>query len=202
MTHFSNLMKSLLVHRRLLAAGAAMASVLAVCSVLAGPGEATTEVYTAATRIAAGTVIGADQVVLTAVPVGLVPAGAVTAQQGLEGLAGKMTTGPVPAGAILTADNFVAAAQAAEGSVIIPLTVPANLLAVLHPGDHVSVFATDPATGVVSRTSGVRVVTIPAPGSSGVFSSGGGNSILVEVSVDIAGRIGAGSGLGVTVAIE
>ena len=201
MTHITTFLRRILVHRRLLATLSAMACVAAICTIAAGHGGPTETVYTAVSHIPPGTAITAAQVAKTAVPVGLVPDGAITS---LDDLTGQMTAGPIPAGAIVTADDFVAASQAGDGFVIIPLTVSSQILSVIKPGEHVSIFLTDMSTGEVTVARGIRVITVPAASSSGMFSSGSSaDFILVEVPEDIAKHMTSSSGIGsTTVAIE
>jgi flagella basal body P-ring formation protein FlgA len=177
-----------------------MVCVFAVCSIATGRGTVTVEVLTAAGRVPAGTTITSGQVRTTSVPATLVPDGAVTR---LADVTGQMTAAAIARGAILTTDNFVAPAQAAAGHVIISIPVAVETLTILKPGDHVSLFLSNSATGEVVVARGVRVVTIPTSSSSGLFSSGGASVILAEVPEDIATQITSAGGLGsTTVAIE
>lgn len=199
MKHLTRILARVLAHRRVLAALAAMVCVFAVCQIASGQAGPTVAVYVAAVRIPPGTTIGPDQLKTQSVPADIVPHGAIT---DITGLQNRMTAGPVPAGAILTEDSFVSTGQAVPGSVIIPMTVSAQILPLLAPGQRIAVFATNHA-GEVSVTRGVRVVTIPAATSSGLFSSSGGNVILVEVPEALASRIASSGDMGtVTVAIE
>jgi len=201
MTHITTLLRRILVHRRLLATLSAMVAVLAICSIASGQEGPTATVYTAVARIPPGTTLTATQVAKTAVPSNVVPEDAITS---LDGLTGQMSAGPIPAGAILTTDDFVSASQANPGFVIVPLAVSSQILSVIKPGEHVSIFLTNASTGEVAVARGIRVVTVPAPSSSGMFSSGSSSdSILVEVPEDIAKQMTTSSGLGsTTVAIE
>jgi hypothetical protein len=115
-----------------------------------------------------------------------------------------MTAAPIPVGAILTDDSFVTQSSAEAGHVVIPLTVSAQILGIIRPGDHVSVFWSDPASGAKAVSKGIRVVTVPASTSSGLFSSGGSeNVILAEVPEDVASQITGGVDMGsVLVALE
>ena len=177
-----------------------MVAVLAICSIATGHEGPTTTVYTALARIPPGTAITATQVGRSAVPSNLVPEGAITS---LDSLTGQMTAGPIPAGAIVTNDDFVAASQASDGSVIIPLTVSSQILSVIKPGDHVSIFLTNMSTGEVAVARGIRVITIPASSSSGMFSSSGsGDFILVEVPENVAKQMTSSTVGSTTVAIE
>ena len=178
-----------------------MVCVFAVCSVAKSDQGPTTTVYTALVRIPAGTVLANSQARTTAVPVGLVPAGALTS---LSEVSGQMTQGPIPVGAILTQDDFVSSSQAEQGYVIIPLSVSPQVLSVLKPGDKVSIFVSNPATGEVAVTRGARVVTIPAETSSGMFSSGSSGSFaLIEVPEATATQLTSIGSMGsTTVAIE
>ena len=198
MKHLKVVLNKLLIHRRVLASVAAMVSVFAICAHVGGGGSTMVDAYAATSRIPPGSLVDSAQVHSVLVPIELLPQGVVT---DISSLAGQMTAAPIPAGAILTADHFVAASQATPGAVIIPLTVSAQLLTILNPGDHVSVFFTNLTTGEVSHTGGIRVVTIPA-GGSGMFSSGG-DYILVEVASSIATEITAAAAMAtITVAIE
>jgi len=171
-----------------------------ICSIAAGNDGPTTAVYLAHSRIPAGTTLTEADVRLTEVPTNLVPTGAIT--DTLE-LANQMTSAPIPGGAILTSDNFVATSQVSHGYVIIPLPVSAQVLSLIQPGDHVTVFLSDHSTTEVSITRGIRVVTIPAQGSSGMFSSDSSPVILVEVPESLATQITSSGGMGTTtVAIE
>jgi len=200
MTHITTVLRRILVHRRLLATLSAMIAVFAICSVVSGHEGQTTTVYTAVARIPPGTTITATQVAKTTVPTTVVPGGAVTS---LDALVGQMTAGPVPVGAIVTEDDFVASSQAADGFVIIPVTVSPQILSVIEPGDHVSIFLTEMSTGEVSVARGIRVVTIPAPSSSGMFSpSSSTDFILVEVPEDVAKQMTSSNLGATTVAIE
>ena len=201
MTHITTILQRILVHRRLLATLSAMVCVLAIATIATGHDGPTATVYTAVARIPPGTSVTSNQVAKTSVPADVVPKGAITS---LDTLAGQMTAGPVPAGAIVTMDDFVSASQAADGFVILPLAVSSQILSVIRPGEHVSIFLTDASTGEVTVARGIRVVTVPAATSSGMFSSSGTvDSILVEVPEDVAKQMTTSSSLGsTTVAIE
>jgi len=199
MKHLTRILQRVLAHRRILATLAAMVCVFAVCQVASGQAGPTVQVCVAATRIGPGTTVTPDQVKMVAVPVELVPLGAITSTTQLPN---RMTAAPVPLGAILTEDSFVSTSQAKPGSVIIPIAVSTQILPLLAPGQRIAVFSTT-HTGEVTVTRGVRVVTIPAAGSSGVFSSGSSNIILVEVPEALAASIASTGDMGtVTVAIE
>lgn len=197
MKHFQQLVTRLLIHRRIVATLAAMVAVLAICAYASGGAGPTTDVYAATRRIPAGTIIDLSFVQLVSVPTRLIPEGAIT---DTALLSDQMAAGPIPSGSILTGDHFVAGSLASPGMVIIPLTVSSQLSAILKPGDHVSVFFVDQASGGINHVSGLRVVTIPT--RSGMFSSGD-NYILVEVDNTVATQITAAASVaGITVAIE
>lgn len=181
-----------MVHRRILAAVAAGAAVLIVASSLHAPHTgASATVCVASQRIPGGTTLTAGLLTVTEVPTGLVPTGAITSA---DQVSGRMTGGPIAAGSILTEDDLVDPSQAEPGHVIIPLQVSTHLLALIRPGDHVSVFLTG-ADGQVSVSRGLRVVTVPAGDNSGFLSSNTADTILVEVPEDIASQLSASSGL-------
>ncbi|MCL2785119.1 MAG: SAF domain-containing protein [Propionibacteriaceae bacterium] len=199
MNRLTAILGRILMHRRLLAALSAGVCALAMCSLATGTAEPTVSVYTAAVRIPAGASIAENQVHIVAVPSSLLPQGAITSANLLNG---QMTATAIPAGAILTEDNFVPSSRAANGLVIIALPVSSHILTILKPGDHISIFLTNPMTGDTQLNRGVRVVTIPTS-SSGVFSPSSGDVILVEVSEELAALLtSAGSLASITIAIE
>jgi hypothetical protein len=158
-----------------------------------------TSVLVAHTRIQAGAVITSADVSAVDVPKTLVPDSAITSE---GAVVGEMAAAPIPRGAILTEDSLASASGVEVGHVVIPLSVSAHLLPVLKPGSVVSIFLAD-ATGQVSATRGIRVVTVPQSSSSGMFSSGTDTVILVEVPESLAREIASGTSFGApTVALE
>ncbi|MDR2973807.1 MAG: hypothetical protein LBV00_03695 [Propionibacteriaceae bacterium] len=201
MKQIRNVLTHIMRRRRALAVVAAMVSVLAICSVATGHDEPTTTVYTAVERIEAGSIPTSDQVKRSEIPTAVVPEGAITSSEHLDE---HMMAAPVPAGAILTDDSFVSLSSAKTGHVVIPLTVSTQILDIIRPGDHVSVFWSDPASGAMTVSKGIRVVTVPTTVSSGLFSSGGSaDVILAEVPEEVVSHITQSADTGtVLVALE
>ena len=201
MAKITTFLRRILIHRRILATVAAVVCVLSVCSIASHEGGPTTHVYVAISRIAPGSTVTESQVKSVAIPTTLVPTGAITST---ASLADQMTSAAIPAGAIITDEDFVGSSQATRGYVIIPLHVSSHILTIINPGDKVSIFLTDHATTEVTVARGVRVVTIPSSDSSGLFSGSGTTEvILVEVPESIATKITSASTMGATtVALE
>jgi len=189
--YLSRWLRRLMVHRRVLAGLVGGLAVLIVASSIHGTAEARVSVCTSSGRIAGGTTLTPGLLVLTGVPVGLVPDGALTSP---DQAIGRMAGGPIAAGAIVTEDDLVDPAQAEPGNVIIALAVSSPLIGLIHPGDHVSVFLSAP-DGSVEVSRGLRVVTVPLPDNSGFLSSDTAGTILVEVPEAVAIRLTANSDL-------
>ncbi len=200
MKNLTSLLRRILLHRRPLAAVAAMTCVFAVCSVVSDSTATTVDVYVAVERIPAGTTVTEPNLRRLSVPAELVPAGAITAA---SQVVAQMTVGAVPEGGILTQDSVISLTQATNGSVIMPMAVSPQILSVVRPGDHVSVFITGHTAGQVEVVRGIRVVTIPQAEGSGFLSGSPGDYLLVEVPEDIASQIAVSTTSGsVTVALE
>ncbi len=148
-----------LAHRRLLAFCCVVAAVASALHVLAPPAPTTVRVRVAATDVAAGSVLGADDLTWVAFAEGTVPDGVA------ETPVGRTTTGPVRRGEPITDARLVAPdlMQGHEDRVAVPVRLPdPAAVALLRTGDRVDLLAADPASGralTVARTA--LVVSVP-----------------------------------------
>jgi Flp pilus assembly protein CpaB len=163
-------------HRRLLAAGLAAAAVAVGLQVVAPPPPATTEVLAAAHDLPAGTALADVDLTSVALPVGVVPSGAL--EPGAD-VVGRSVAGPIRAGEVITDLRLVGPALVAglgAGLVATPVRVAdAGTAGLVRPGDRVDVLAT-PASqdlaGQPSRTVAADVVVVAVPGGDGGFVDG------------------------------
>lgn len=183
--------------RRLLAAGLAAGAMACALQVLAPPPPAGVEVIVAARDVAAGAVLGRDDVRLRRRPVTAVPAGALTA---LGAALGVPVASGVRRGEVLTDVRLVgpsALRGLGSGLVATPVRVAdVQAAAVLRPGDVVDVLAagTSPAAGGPARlvASAVRVLAVPhdpASGLSGASGAAGDALLLLATTSTTAARL-------------
>jgi len=155
--------------RWLLAGGLAAAAVATALPTLAPSPAPGTTVLTAARDLTAGTALTAADVNRVELPSGLVPAGALSPGEAVEG---RLTAGAVRAGEPLTDVRLVGpgllALHADDGLVAVPVRLadPAST-ALVRPGDRVDVLAAGsspdgpPVASVVAAA--VRVLAAPPP---------------------------------------
>lgn len=147
--------RAMLRHRRLIAALLAAAAVFCLGRVLAPPQPELTAVVVAARDLAGGAVIGADDVRTVDMPPDVVPSGAFGAERAALGAS---VAGPMRAGEPLTDRRVLGASLIAgypPGTVASPVRIEdADVVALLHPGDRIDLYA---ATG--DQASAMRVVT-------------------------------------------
>lgn len=186
--------RSVLRHRRGLAALAAAAAVLAGLLAVAPPEPATRVLLVAARDLPAGARLGAGDLRPTRVPVDVAPAGALSAADG------EVLAAPVRRGEPVTDARIVGPGLLPRGSVADEEAVPIRLsdaaqAALLEPGDQVDLLATDPASGhterVAEQVSVLAVPPLPTEGSgaAGAASAGGslgGRLVVVALPGDVA----------------
>lgn len=175
--------RALLVRRRLLAAVCAAVAVLAALRVLAPPSPPTTSALVAVREIAAGAVVGADDVAAEALPPGAVPPDAA------ESPVGRTLAAAVGPGEVLTESRLVGPSllRGRAWAVALPVRIPdAEVVGLLRVGDRVDLFGADPAA---AEPTGVRllesalVLALPAAGERGA-DGGRGRLIVLEVTPD------------------
>jgi hypothetical protein len=187
----------LALHRRAVAALAAMLAVGALGVVATGRDQTFVTLVVAARSVDAGQTRTAAAL-STEVPSHLVPEGAVADP---AAAAGRLTAAALPRGAILTASALVTSAgrTTAEGRLIlpIPLTQP-ELAGLLHPGDPVTLLLGE-ATGGTTVVDDAVIVSLPETNSGGLFG-GSSSYLLVDLSEQDAALVTAAST--VTVALR
>jgi Flp pilus assembly protein CpaB len=177
---------------RTVAARRALAATLALLAlVLAITGRSrapTAEVLVAARDLAPGTPLTAADVRLTTVPYQLVPAGALTTP---DGAVGRVVTGPVAPGELLTGHRLLTdrtAELVRPGSRLVPITpADAGTVDLLRAGDVVDVVAQHKEQGeteprVLARDA---IVAVPAP------SGGKPRTVMLAMTEDEAHEVAA-----------
>lgn len=165
--------RAVLSRRRPLAALCTAVAVLAGVRATSPPPPPTTAVPVLARDVAAGTVLGAGDVVLVDYAPGSVPPGVV------DRPAGRTVATAVARGEPVTVTRLVGAPLVAgsAGTTVMPVRFPdAAMASLLRVGDRVDVLAVDPQGGEPRRVAGgVRVLALPA---SGTPSGAAGSSDL------------------------
>lgn len=155
--------RALLVRRRLLSAVCAAVAVLATLRALVPPPEPTIAALVAVRPLAAGSVVGSDDVASEALPAAAVP------EQVARAPVGRTLAAPVGPGEVLTDARFVGPSllDGRPGSVALPVRIPdADVVAMLRVGDRVDLYAADPAAADPQGTrllESALVLALPAP---------------------------------------
>lgn len=148
--------------RVLLSAGLAAAAVAAALSVLAPAAAPGVLVLTAARDLVAGVPLGPDDLVATALPAAVVPAGALVDP---GDALGRLVAGPVRRGEALTDVRLLGAALVADADeVAVPVRVAEpGTTALVRPGDRVDVLSASPEGGPAAAVvaSGLSVLAVP-----------------------------------------
>ena len=174
--------------RRPLAAVLAGVAVLAGLRTLAPPPVPTVEVLVAARDLAAGSVVGSDDVLPAAYSPGLAPHGLA------EDPVGRVLAAPLRQGEPVTDVRLVGPSltEGYDGLVAVPVRLPdAGSVALLRVGDRIDLVATDPEAGAArTLASAVPVLALPQPAGTGDGAGITGRLVVVgappEVAEDIA----------------
>lgn len=154
------LRRTVLVHRRGLAALLAAVAALVGLRVAADPPPRTVDVPVAARDLAAGATVTAADLATARLDPAVVPRGVVGDPTGV------VLAGPLRAGEPVTDVRVVGASLAAAhpGLTALPLRLPdAGVVGLLRAGDRVDLVATDPAAGVGSvLVTDALVLAVPA----------------------------------------
>ena len=175
-------------HRALLAAGLAAASVASGLSAVAPAGPDTVAVLTAAHDLPAGAVLAPADLTPVALPVGLVPQGALTEA---AGAAGRVVAGPVRRGEPLTDVRLLGASLLPAGSQVaapVRLAEPATG-ALVQAGDVVDVLSASPEGGAAADVVATRLAVLSVPDLSD--AAGEGALVVVAASRSTAARLAA-----------
>lgn len=180
----SSVLRAVRWHRRGLAVvAAACALVLALAALSPGPGPTRT-VVVSARDLAAGVVVGADDVTTAELPVDAVPASALTdpAQ-----IVGQLLAAPRPGGATLLDEDVVSSSlvSASDGLSLVPFRIPdAAIASILEVGDLISVVTLGPDGQSLPVVDRVRIAALPAPVEAGAVGGSGPSGALVVVAAD------------------
>lgn len=169
--------RTVLARRRPLAAGCAAVAVLAGVHAARPAPSPTVAVTVAARDLDSGTVLRPDDVVVRRFPAGSAPHGAAT------GTVGRTLAAPVRRGEPVTDVRLVGPALVSgyPGRVALPVRIAdADVVGLLHVGDHVDLVAADPRAGTASYLAvDVPVIALPAPVEQGTVSAGPTGRLVV-----------------------
>lgn len=182
------LLRTVARHRVLLASGLAAAAVASGLSAVVPAAEPTVAVLTAANDLAAGAVVGPQDLVPARFPPGLVPDGALST---VAQAAGRLVAGPVRRGEPLTDVRLLGAGllpPGAQVAVPVRLAEPATG-ALVRAGDTVDVLAAAPEGGESARlvAADLAVLSVPALDDA----SGEGALLVLAASRPAAARLAA-----------
>lgn len=142
-----DLRRRVLVHRRLLGAGFAALAVWIVVQAASAPPPATESVWTAARDLPSGTVLSPDDLTRTGFSPGSVPPAAV---RSLAAVIGRTLATPLGTGEPITVSHLTGSERLAgyPGRAAVAVRIPdADVVALLTPGQRVTLVATDPQGG-------------------------------------------------------
>lgn len=179
------LRRSILRHRRVLAALATAGAVAAGLQATSSPPPPKSWVLTAARDIPGGSVVGAADVHLTAFDPRSVPTGVLDSRQQVVG---RTTATPVRSGEPITDVRLVSGSmlEGYPGLVAAPIRIgDPGAVALLRIGDRVDVLAADPNGAEEARVVAhdVAVISIPRDAEGGTSMVSGG---LVVVAISDA----------------
>jgi Flp pilus assembly protein CpaB len=188
----------LALHRRAVAAVAAMVAVGALGVIASGRDQVLVPVVTATHLIEAGQVVAAADVTTTKIPAQYVPDGALTDP---AAAVGRLTAATLTRGAVVTSEALVAATGRTTGPGRLVLMIPVNprdLMDLLQPGETVTLLVSD-GVGASTVIDDVVIVGFPQASDAGLFG-GASATVLVDVS-ESAAELLATSG-SVTIALR
>lgn len=182
--------RAVLVRRRALSGVAAAVAVLLGLQAAAPEPDPTALVVAATRDLPAGTVIGAGDVAVRALPPDAVPAGALV---DAAALLGRTSTGPVREGEVLTDVRVVSGTllEGYPGRVAAPVRIAdAGAVSLLRVGDTVDVVAADPQGRREAVTVAERAAVVALPRAPGSALATGGLLVLA-VTDDTARALAA-----------
>ncbi|MDR1079101.1 MAG: SAF domain-containing protein [Propionibacteriaceae bacterium] len=192
-TLWTSLTRILIGRRRLVATGAAIACVFCLAVIASGRDQPQTTVLVVTGRIEAGRLLTAADLTPVSAPADLVPDGALSdPAQAVD----RLTAATLPRGAMVTADALVSSGGRTSGAdrLILPLPIDQpDLIALVQPGDRITLLVTDGATGGTTVARDVLVVMVPAGGSDDWLGSSGPDHILIDVSTETATLLASSS---------
>lgn len=183
-------------HRRGIGILAAALCLVAALSAIRSPDEDLCSVVITTRPLSSGLRIEADDITVARVPTIL--AVDVALREPPDAI-GRLVAAPRPAGIILTSSDLVGNALVADsaGLSLVPLHIDdKTIVDILAVGDAISVIATSPADEPQTIAHRVRVVALPAVGSSGILATepaNSGTAIIVAADSKTAHRLAAAS---------
>jgi pilus assembly protein CpaB len=183
--------RRILVHRRLLGAVLAAVAVWLVAQAATAPAPTTSPVWTAAHDLASGTVLTRDDLTRTAFAPGSVPAAAIRSPQAVVG---RTLATPLGAGEPITAAHLTGAERLAgyPGRSAVAVRIPdSDVVALLTPGQRVSLVATDPQGGQPPErvAEDAVVLAVPKGDADGASSTLSGRLVVFAVPDGLADEV-------------
>lgn len=171
---------------------AAVVCLLALVSALTPAHEATGPVVVCATRLEAGTQLAAEQLKLQDRPLTFIPDGALSSVN--QAIGQTLVAARTPGSLLTSADLLSTGADAKPGMLLVPFRVPdAQIAALLHVGDRISVVSVT-AEGVQTVLArGVQVVALPKspPEANGLGTTSPGSLVVVAAEERVAAALAA-----------
>lgn len=186
------LRRRVLARRRPLAALCAAVAVLVGLRVGAGPPPPSVEVSVAVRDLAAGSIVGADDLTTMAFAAGTEP------HRLAQDPVGRVLAAPVAAGEPVTDVRLVGAGLAAAHPdlTVMPVRLPdAGVVALLRPGDHLDLMAADPGSGRATPLA-YDALVLAVPQTSGSSDPAGGSAappgrlVVLGISPSAADDVG------------
>jgi pilus assembly protein CpaB len=195
--------RRVLLHRRLLAAVLAAAAVLVGLQAAAPPPPPTVAVWTAASDLPSGTVLGADDLESTPYPPDVVPHGVI---RDPREVVGATLAAPLQRGEPLTRERTVGDGllRGYPGTTAVPLRITdADVVDLLRVGDEVSFVVADPdgRTPPQDLVEDVPVVAVPRPSRSGLTAGTPGRLVVVAVPRERAAEVAARASAGILIPV-
>jgi pilus assembly protein CpaB len=180
--------RRVLVHRRLLSASFAALAVWLVVQAASAPPPVTEPAWTAARDLPTGTVLARADLARTGFAPGSVPDAAV---RSLDGVVGRTLATPLGEGEPITQAHLAGAERLAgyPGRSAVAVRIPdADVVALLTPGQHVALVASDPQGGQQPErvAEDAAVLAVPKPDGGTGASSLTGRLVLFAVPRDEA----------------
>jgi len=173
-------------HRRKIAAVLAALGVFALLTHFSGAAEPSGEVVVVARTITAGAALGAGDLSVTAVPLALIPADALSDPAEVVGRSAAVSLG---AHTIVQPALLVSGAPPPTGRSLVPITVhDAQLREILSPGLRVALVSSlGDSPGIV--TDDAVIHTMPQVAESSLVTTGQAALVLVEVPTGLAPEV-------------
>lgn len=190
---FTRISRFISWHRRGLGVLAAVICLFACLNVLNPAQPESAPVLVAARSLPAGGTLSDADLNVIEMPVAFIPEAALSQHSQATG---RILTGAVSAGSVLTANSVLTGREATDPDErLVPFRVPdAATVALLQVGDRISVVGSSVDGGVIDLATDVRIAALPTPASgSSLGSTESGALVVVAANQQTAARLAAAS---------